>query len=122
MERSTDDDINRSIPKYSLNRPCSCYRRSTLNVHTFLAVSFLFNIIFVVLFVLVFLRLDNVQTRVAKLESPAVIVDRSRPHSKEGIVMLPKTNSTLGASAVNVTRRPLLIQVCGISYLERNRT
>lgn len=122
MERSTDDDINRSIPKYSLNRPCSCYRRSKLNVHTFLAVSFLFNIIFVVLFVLVFLRLDNVQTRVAKLESPAVIVDRSRPHSKEGIVMLPKTNSTLGASAVNVTRRPVLIQSMPSLHISKRST
>ena len=88
-------------------------------MHTFLAFSFLFNIIFVILFVLVFLRLAEVQTRVAKLESPAVIVDRSRQSGKDGI-MLPRTNSTLGTFAVNVTGRPVLIQVRVISHLQRN--
>ena len=124
MERSRKDDTDRSISQYAHeNKLCSCGSRSTLNVHTFLAVSFLFNIIFVVLFVLVFMRLNDVQTRVEKLESsPGALVDRSRFRGKERIAPLPKTNSTHGFSVVNVTGRPLLIQVCVILHLARNRS
>ncbi|KAK2566623.1 hypothetical protein P5673_009267, partial [Acropora cervicornis] len=124
MERSRKDDTDRSISQYAHeNKLCSCGSRSTLNVHTFLAVSFLFNIIFVVLFVLVFMRLNDVQTRVEKLESsPGALVDRSRFRGKERIAPLPKTNSTHGFSVVNVTGRPLLIQSMPSVHISKRST
>ena len=121
MESSRDDDdIGQAIAKFSetKRRACSC-GRSTLNFPTLLGLSFLFNIVFVVLFVVVFIRLENVQTRLANLENP-VLGDPNKISGEQGIDNPRRANSTLSPFALNVTTTPILLKVRAISHLAQS--
>ena len=120
MESSREDDISQAIAKFSERRSCSCCR-STLNFPTLLGLSFLLNIVFVVLFVMVFIRLENVQTRLANLESP-VIGDPNKVTAKQGNGIPSRANSTLLPFALNVTTPPILLKVRAISHLAQSRS
>ena len=66
MESSRQDEHN-SRPRWT----CTC-GKSGLTVTNLLCLSFVFNIVFVVLFLVVFIQLANVQTRLEKVESLSI--------------------------------------------------
>ena len=108
MESSRVDDTN----SRSRTRICTC-GKSGLSLPNLLCVSFVLNIVFVVLFVVVFIQLANVQTRLEKLESPL------NEEPSELTARPLRGNSSLTPFPVittNATSRPNLIKVRVISH------
>lgn len=77
MDGEPNDFTNKSTEKNSVTfrRKCSCGGSSIVAINLSY-VSSVINVVFIVLFVLVFLRLENVKTRLSKLESEASLSSR----------------------------------------------
>ena len=108
MESSRQDKHNSRTP-----RICSCGKHG-LTATKLLCFSFAFNIVFVVLFLVVFIQLANVQTRLGKLESPSI--------ASEGPSKLPLRGNSSRLTPVpvvttNATAPPNLIKVRVVSRL-----
>lgn len=115
MEKPTEHDNDGQI-EYHGRRSCAC-GKSTFNTNNWLCFSFVINIVFVVLFVLVFIQLENVQSRLARLESPASRNDPSKVIASESSIVLQGENSTpFTISKANVTSSPGLLKVRAISH------
>lgn len=122
MEKPTEHDNDGQI-KYHETRSCAC-GKSTFNTNNLLCFSFVINIVFVVLFVLVFIQLENVQSRLARLESPASRNDPSKVIASEGSTVLQGENSTpFTIIKANVTSSPGLLKTMPVvSHISRRST
>ena len=115
MEKPTEHDNDGQI-EYHGRRSCAC-GKSTLNTNNLLCFSFVINIVFVVLFVLVFIQLENVQSRLARLESPVIRSETSKVVAPEGSIVPQGENSTpFTIIKANVTSSPGLLKVRAISH------
>ena len=106
METSRQDERNSRTP-----RICSCGKYGLTGTNL-LCFSFVLNIVFVVLFLVVFIRLENFQTRLEKVESPSI--------ASEGPSKLPLRGNSSRLTPVpvlttNATAPPNLIKVRVVS-------
>lgn len=107
MECSREDDTRFKQPRTHSRWSCTC-GNSGLSLPNLLCLSFVLNIVFVVLFAVVFIQLQNLQTRLAKLESPLVEEPSTltaRPlRSNLSLTVFP-------VDTTNVTSPPTLLKV-----------
>lgn len=100
-----------TIVKHTLGssrRNCTC-KSFGLSMSNLLCLSFLLNIVFVVLFVVVFIQLQTLQTRLEKIESSVV----EQP-TKFAPLRGNLSQSALPAEPTNVTSPPTLLKVRAI--------